>query len=90
MTNQSAYNIQVWNKVYPVDPGKAGGMAASSNASGNFSQEIWINPAATDPCAIAQTAAHEIGHGFGLGHCNGCGYASSVMVEGVGSEGDPF
>jgi hypothetical protein len=76
------FHAQVWNRVYPDAPGKAGGTAVSSNDTNAVSQEIWINPQTTDPCATAQTAAHEIGHGFGLGECPNCGQWSSVMVEG--------
>ena len=77
------FNAQVWNRNPPQAPGKAGGMEATDNGTNMVAQEIWINTQTTDPCATAQTAAHEVGHGFGLGECNNCGAGSSVMVEGT-------
>jgi hypothetical protein len=76
------YNVQVWNQNPPRNPGLAGDNAVTPTANGAISQEIWLNTGATDPCALAQTAAHEIGHGFGLGECPGCPTWSSVMVAG--------
>jgi hypothetical protein len=40
---------------------------------------MWINTAVTAECAIAQVAAHEIGHGFGLDHNASCGESTTVM-----------
>lgn len=76
------YNVQIWNQNPPRDPGLGGDNAVTPTASGAVSQEIWLNTGATDPCALAQSAAHEIGHGFGLGECPGCPAWSSVMVAG--------
>src|SRR5207247_9998451 len=44
--------------------------------------EEWRKTGATEPCALAQTAAHEIGCSFGLGECHSCANWSSAMVEG--------
>lgn len=52
------------------------------NGTNAVSQEIWVNTLTTDPCALAQTVAHETGHGFGLGECSGCADGSSAMVAG--------
>ncbi|HKR01097.1 MAG TPA: hypothetical protein VJT09_10515 [Pyrinomonadaceae bacterium] len=76
------YNVQVWNRDSPRDSGYGGDNAVANNGTNAISQEIWINTKTTDPCALAQTAAHEIGHGFGLGDCSDCADGSSVMVEG--------
>jgi hypothetical protein len=42
---------------------------------------MWINTQTTDTCAAAQTAAHETGHGFGLGEASNCANNTSVMKE---------
>jgi hypothetical protein len=76
-------NIQIWNQNPPNNPGRAGDNAVLPSANGARSQEIWLNTGATDPCALAQTASHEIGHGFGLGECPGCGDWTSSMVAGT-------
>jgi hypothetical protein len=76
------YNVQVWNRDPPRDPGLGGDNAVTSNGTNAVAQEIWLNTQTSDPCALAQTSAHEIGHGFGLGECPGCPIWSSVMVEG--------
>jgi hypothetical protein len=81
------YNVQIWNRNPPADqgrdPGRAGDNAVTTNGTNAVSEEIWLNTGATDPCALAQTTAHEIGHGFGLGECPGCADWSSAMVEGT-------
>ena len=41
-------------------------------------QEIWVNRSVTDECAVAQTVAHETGHGFGLGDCSNCSRSSLI------------
>ncbi|MDQ5846354.1 MAG: hypothetical protein M3539_13770 [Acidobacteriota bacterium] len=76
------YNAQVWNRDPPRDTGLGGDNAVTTNGANAVAQEIWLNTQTTDPCALAQTAAHEIGHGFGLGECPGCPTWSSVMVAG--------
>lgn len=76
------YNVQVWNAANPSFPTKAGYNGITHNGTHAISQEIWINPQATDPCAVAQTSAHEIGHGHGLEDCIGCPNESSVMLPG--------
>jgi hypothetical protein len=76
------YNVQVWNRDPPRNTGLGGDNAVTDNGTNAVSQEIWINTQTTDPCALAQTAAHEIGHGFGLGECSDCAAGSSVMVGG--------
>jgi hypothetical protein len=77
------YNIQVWRQDPPHDPGKAGGEGSTISGGQVVAQEIWIHPGATDPCAISQTAAHEIGHGYGLGHTPNCSDNTSVMNAGT-------
>jgi hypothetical protein len=77
------YNIQVWRQDPPLFPGKAGGQGTTMSGGQVVAQEIWIHPGATDPCAIAQTTAHEIGHGFGLGHTGTCSDNTSVMNSGT-------
>jgi hypothetical protein len=76
------YNVQVWNRDPPRNTGFGGDSSVTDNGTNAVSEEIWINTQTTDPCALAQTAAHEIGHGFGLGECPGCADGSSAMVEG--------
>jgi hypothetical protein len=76
------YNSQVWNQNSPRDPGLGGDNAVVNNGTNAVSQEIWVNTQTTDPCALAQTVAHETGHGFGLGECSGCADGSSAMVAG--------
>ncbi len=79
------YNAQVWNQnAPPPNSGDAGFTAVSSTPTNAVSQEIWINTQITDPCAVAQSAAHEIGHGFALDDCDGCPFASTVMVDAQG------
>ncbi len=79
------YNAQVWNRNSPQNPGRGGDNAVTQNAGAThiISQEIWINTQTTDSCALAQTTAHEIGHGFGLGECSSCPSDSSVMNIGT-------
>jgi hypothetical protein len=77
------YSAQVWNANPPgANAGKAGYIEVQNNGTNAVDAEIWSNTETTDPCALAQTAAHEIGHSFGLDECPDCGFASSVMVEG--------
>lgn len=75
-------NVQIWNQNSPRSSGLAGDSAVLPSANGARSQEVWLNTGAPDPCAVAQTTAHEIGHGFGLGECPNCPTWSSAMVEG--------
>jgi hypothetical protein len=78
------YRAQVNNFANP-DPNLAGKAGVNSVDVLNgqvVGQEIWVNPAATDPCAVAQTVAHEIGHGFGLGHCATYPDNATVMMTG--------
>jgi hypothetical protein len=77
------YNIQVWHAAPPQAPGKAGGQVSTIGGGRVVAQEIWIHSSTTDPCAVSQTAAHEIGHGFGLGHNSTCSENTSVMNEGT-------
>jgi hypothetical protein len=39
-----------------------------------------INPGVTDPTALTQAMAHEIGHTFGLADCPSCAAGTSVMT----------
>ena len=73
------YNMQIWNQNPPRNPGLGGDSAVLPSANGTRSQEIWLNTAITDPCSLAQTMAHETGHGFGLAECPNCAPWSSVM-----------
>jgi len=63
----------------PQNPGLAGDNAVTQSNGHVVAQEIWINTQTTEPCALAQTTAHEAGHGFGLGEAPGCGDSTSVM-----------
>lgn len=47
------YNVQVWNRNSPRNPGYAGDNAVTDNGTNAGSQEIWINTQTTDPCALA-------------------------------------
>lgn len=77
------YAAQFWNANPPgANSGKAGYSEVVNNGSHAVHATFWLNTQTTDPCAAAQTAAHEIGHSFGLDECPNCGYASSTMVEG--------
>jgi len=73
------YNAQVWNQNPPRNPGLAGDNAVTQSNGRVIAQEIWANTQTTDPCALAQTIAHEEGHGFGLGEAPGCANNTSVM-----------
>ncbi len=85
---QGVFNVQVWHRNPPENPG-LGGFQESTIQNGHVvAQEIWINTGTTEPCAVAQTAAHETGHAFGLGEAPGCGTSTSVMnsaTEGLNS-----
>jgi hypothetical protein len=52
----------------------------TSDGSHLFSAAIAINQYITDPAAIAQVVAHELGHTFGLDDCPTCAANSSVMA----------
>ena len=58
------YNVQVWNMNSPQNPGLAGDNAVTRSNGRVVAQEIWINTQTTEPCALAQTSAHEAGHGL--------------------------
>lgn len=75
------YNVQVWNRNPTRNPGQGGDnvVTVSSSTGHIVGQEIWINTQTINPCAVAQTTAHEAGHGFGLGEASGCGNNTSVM-----------
>lgn len=77
------YNAQVWNRDPPRNTGLGGDNAVTVSGGHVVSQEIWINTQTTDDCAAAQTAAHEAGHGFGLGEASSCADSTSVMKEGT-------
>lgn len=49
---------------------------------------VYINTNVTDPEALKQVMAHEIGHTFGLGECTNCGSTKSVMNDPVPSYND--
>lgn len=75
------YNTQVWNQNPPGEhSGNAGYQGSTIPAGTNqvVAQEIWLNQQITDPCSLAQSTAHEVGHGFGLEHSS-CQNFSSVM-----------
>lgn len=74
------YNIQVWHTAPPEAPGKAGGMELTLSNGRVVAQQVWINEGVTDTCAVAQTAAHETGHGFGLDHGD-CANYTTVMTH---------
>jgi hypothetical protein len=77
------YNIQVWNQDPPGEHSGDAGYQGSTIAAGGqvVAQEVWLNTQTTDPCALAQTHAHETGHGFGLDHNSSCGNNTSVMNQ---------
>ena len=78
------YNVQVWHQDPPRNPGLGGDNAVTIGGNSRVAaQEIWINTQTTDACAASQTAAHEIGHGFGLDEATGCAENSSVMNAGT-------
>lgn len=63
------------------------GLTHLDTAMFNFGR-LWhvdmdLNSLMTDPDAITEVLAHELGHTMTLGHCNGCALASSVMVDNV-------
>lgn len=77
------YNAQVWRVDPPRNTALGGDNAVTVINGRTVAQEIWINAQTTDKCAVGQTAAHEIGHGFGLGEAPGCGDNTSVMNAGT-------
>ena len=77
------YNAQVWHQDPPRNTGLAGDNAVTQSSGRVVAQEIWINTQTTDPCALAQTTAHEAGHGFALGEAPGCANNTSVMNAGT-------
>ncbi len=77
------YNAQVWHQDPPRNTGLGGDNAVTLSGGRVVAQEIWINTQTTDDCAAAQTAAHETGHGFGLGEASGCANNTSVMNAGT-------
>jgi hypothetical protein len=69
------------------------------NADGSAltSATIAVNNRVTDPAAIAEVTAHEIGHTFGLKDCDTCAHGTTVMNTGgsnyndlVGTQGPTF
>jgi hypothetical protein len=77
------YNAQVWHQDPPRNTGLAGDNAVTQSGGRVVAQEIWANTQTTDTCALAQTTAHETGHGFGLGEATGCANSTSVMNAGT-------
>jgi hypothetical protein len=73
------YNAQVRRQDPPRNTGLASDNAVTQSGGRVVAQEIWANTQTTDPCALAQTIAHETGHGFGLGEAAGCADNTSVM-----------
>jgi hypothetical protein len=51
-----------------------------TNGSYRVSAFTNINPGVTDPTALTQAMAHEIGHTFGLDDCTSCADGTSVMT----------
>jgi hypothetical protein len=58
--------------------GETGGQAADGHRINAFSN---VNPPVTDPTALTQVMAHEIGHTFGLDDCLSCAQGTSVMTR---------
>ncbi len=77
------YNAQVWHQDPPRNAGLAGDNAVTQSGGRVVAQEIWANTQTTDSCALAQTVAHETGHGFGLSEAAGCADNTSVMNAGT-------
>jgi len=56
--------------------------------TGLVSARCVVDSRVTDPIAIANAMAHEIGHTFGLGECDECSAGSSVMTRFNGNYND--
>lgn len=59
-----------------------------SETDGLVSAVCVIDARVTDPVAIANAAAHEIGHTFGLAECDDCAPGASVMTRYSGDYND--
>src|SRR5260370_6099524 len=57
--------------------GQTGG---GTNGSYRVSAFTRLNEGVTDPTALTQVMAHEIGHTFGLNDCTSCAAGTSVMT----------
>lgn len=67
------------SKALPDAPGAQGQEQGISYGGCRGDTEIKINPGVTDPTAFIQVVSHEIGHTFGLQHCN-CPQNSTAMT----------
>jgi hypothetical protein len=65
------------NYSYGAAQAAVGGGAAGNTRTSAF---VDINPLVTDPVALTQAMAHEIGHTFGLNDCNNCAPGTSIMT----------
>ena len=70
---------QVYRQDPPADPTFRGDTFGAGNSNYTFASWTYLNTAVTDPTALRQLMAHEIGHTMGLGECTNCGAKTSVM-----------
>lgn len=60
----------------------------SSTSKGLFYASCIVDDRVTDPTALANAMAHEIGHTFGLAECDDCELGQSVMTRYSGDYND--
>jgi hypothetical protein len=78
VSGTNTYQVNVTQPQNPSDQAETGG---ETNGSYRVSASTTINPGVTDPTALTQAMAHEIGHTFGLDDCTSCAAGTSVMTE---------
>lgn len=76
----TSYKFQVY-KLDPPDGSGDRGLTAGKVYPGHYTVTSWsyLNTNVSDPSALTQLLAHEIGHTFGLLECNFCGATQSIV-----------
>jgi len=70
------------NNTQPTEPVRAETVTSFDQYGHSIGAQTSLDPRVTDPAAIREVMAHEIGHPAGFGECTSCAPGDSVMAPG--------